>query len=86
MYLHNLAHLDLVDPHQSADPQLTPPFSHPLQKLSVTEFTDLDFIDHASPSQWLDRGSLRTESGVQPLSLSGGPQQGLTIGDSLPPA
>ena len=45
-YFPNLAHLDLVDLYHTVDTQPTPPFSRPLQKLSLTQFTDLDLIDH----------------------------------------
>jgi len=44
-YFPNLAHLDLVELYRSVDAQPTPPFSRPLKKLSVTEFTDLGLID-----------------------------------------
>jgi len=41
----NLAHLDLVSVFHSVDTQSTPPFSRPLQTLSVADLTDLVLID-----------------------------------------
>jgi len=42
-YFPNLAHLELIDVDQ-VDTQPAPPFSRPLKKLSVIEFTDLGLI------------------------------------------
>ena len=43
-YLPNLAHLDLIELSHNRDDQPTPPFSRPLQKLSITEGS-LSLID-----------------------------------------
>lgn len=44
-YLHNLAHLELIGLCHRVDGQPAPPFSRPLQKLSVTEFYTNDSLD-----------------------------------------